>query len=45
MRPKIEFDAQIFVTVVISKFMGEVSRSIIPGKHGRKQRRKTTGSE
>ena len=45
MWPKIEFGAQIFVTGVISKFMGEVSRKIIPRKHGRKQGRKTTGFE
>jgi len=46
MWPKIKFGVQIFVTDVISKFMGQVSRRTkIPGKHGRKQGRKTTGFE
>jgi hypothetical protein len=42
MWPKIKFCAEIFVTEVISKFIGKISRrTIIPGQHGRKQGRKT----
>ena len=37
MCPKIKFGAQNFVTDIILKFMGKISRRTIIGKHGRKQ--------
>ena len=41
---KIKFGTQIFVTDVISKFVGKTSRRMIIG-HGRKEGRKTMGVE
>jgi hypothetical protein len=45
MWPKIKFGPQIFVTDVISKFMGKISRRKIIRQQGRKQEWKTMGFE
>jgi hypothetical protein len=40
---KIKFGAQIFVTDVMSKFVGKISRRTSIGQHSQKQERKTIG--